>query len=140
VSVKVANFGNNRQATVKPRRSFDLSKSQYVRYARVVVRLAAPRGRTVSKAASNEAELASTSLTRAANRIYPKEFNHMNLSATALGIDIAKLKFDVCLIKENGKTKHKVFSNNRHGFEQLAVWLDSHQTGDLHICLEATGS
>jgi len=64
----------------------------------------------------------------------------MNLPATALGIDIAKSKFDVCFIKENGKTKHKVFFNTRHGFEQFAVWLDSHQAGNLHICLEATGS
>ncbi len=64
----------------------------------------------------------------------------MNLSVTALGIDIAKLKFDVCLIKENGRTKHKVFQNTRHGFEQLAAWLNSHQASDLHTCLEATGT
>ena len=64
----------------------------------------------------------------------------MNLSAAALGVDIAKLKFDVCLIKENGKAKHKVFTNTTHGFEQLVVWLNSHQAGSLHVCLEATGS
>jgi transposase len=66
----------------------------------------------------------------------------MNLSAatTALGIDIAKTKFDVCLIKQNGRAKHKVFANTRHGFEQLIGWLDSHQVTHLHACLEATGS
>ena len=66
----------------------------------------------------------------------------MNLPAatTALGIDIAKLKFDVCLIKENGRAKHKVFQNNQHGFEQLVRWLDSHHATDLHACLEATGT
>ena len=65
----------------------------------------------------------------------------MNLSTTvALGIDIAKLKFDVCLLKENGKAKHKVFANTRHGFEQLIRWLDSHQVSNLHACLEATGT
>jgi transposase len=64
----------------------------------------------------------------------------MSPSVVALGIDIAKLKFDVCLIKENGKTKHKVFANTKHGFEQLVAWLWSHQVGSLHICLEATGS
>ena len=64
----------------------------------------------------------------------------MNLSTSALGIDIAKLKFDVCLIKPNGKVKHKVFVNTRHGFEQLIAWLASHQISDLHTCLEATGS
>jgi transposase len=64
----------------------------------------------------------------------------MNLSVAVLGVDIAKLKFDVCLIKENGKAKHKVFTNTTHGFEQLVVWLNSHQAGSLHVCLEATGS
>jgi len=64
----------------------------------------------------------------------------MNLSVAVLGVDIAKLKFDVCLIKENGKVKHKVFANTRHGFEQLVVWLNAHQAGSLHACLEATGS
>ena len=63
----------------------------------------------------------------------------MNLSVAVLGVDIAKLKFDVCLIKENGKAKHKVF-NTTHGFEQLVVWLSSHGVGSLHVCLEATGS
>ena len=65
----------------------------------------------------------------------------MNSSTTAaLGIDIAKLKFDVCLVKPNGKAKHKIFANTRHGFEQLAAWLSAHQVADLHACLEATGS
>ena len=64
----------------------------------------------------------------------------MNLSVAALGVDIAKLKFDVCLIKETGKAKHKVFTNTKHGFEQLVIWLNSHQAGSLHVCLEATGS
>ncbi len=32
----------------------------------------------------------------------------MNLPAVALGVDIAKLKFDACLVKENQKVKHKV--------------------------------
>ena len=62
------------------------------------------------------------------------------IAAAALGIDIAKLKFDVCLIKPNGKAKHKVFVNTRHGFEQLIRWLDSHQVTNLHACLEATGT
>jgi len=61
-------------------------------------------------------------------------------TTTALGIDIAKAKFDVCLIRSSGKAKHKVFANNRHGFEQLIRWLDSHQVSQLHACLEATGT
>ena len=61
-------------------------------------------------------------------------------TTAALGIDIAKLKFDVCLIKENGRAKHKVFQNNQHGFEQLARWLNSHQVSECRACLEATGT
>ena len=64
----------------------------------------------------------------------------MNLSAVVLGVDIAKLKFDVCLVKENQQVKHKVFVNTKHGFDQLVAWLASHQVGSLHVCLEATGS
>ncbi len=64
----------------------------------------------------------------------------MNSSVTALGIDIAKLKFDVCLINPNGKLKHKVFLNTASGFEQLIRWLDSQKIGELHACLEATGT
>ncbi len=64
----------------------------------------------------------------------------MDLPAATLGIDIAKMKFDVCLIKPNGKAKHKVFQNTRHGFEQLACWLASHQVPDSRACLEATGT
>lgn len=64
----------------------------------------------------------------------------MNSSVAVLGVDIAKLKFDVCLIKENGKTKHQVFANTRHGVEQLICWLNSHHIENLRVCLEVTGS
>jgi len=62
------------------------------------------------------------------------------MSLITLGLEIAKLKFDVCLIKENGKTKHKVFANTSHGFEQLVTWLASHRVDSLQLCLEATGT
>lgn len=62
------------------------------------------------------------------------------MSLMTIGIDIAKSKFDVCLIKENGSAKHKVFANTENGFEQLIRWLGSHQVRHLHACLEATGS
>lgn len=40
-----------------------------------------------------------------------------------LGIDIAKLKFNVCLINSSGKLRHKVWPNTMTGFEQLLEWL-----------------
>ena len=62
------------------------------------------------------------------------------MTAPALGIDIAKLKFNVCLINQNGKLKHKVFPNNPPGFEQLLAWLTKHGVERVHACLEATGT
>ncbi len=57
-----------------------------------------------------------------------------------LGIDIAKLKFNVCLISSSGKLRHKVFPNNAAGFEQLKHWLTRQGVEQVHACLEATGT
>lgn len=62
------------------------------------------------------------------------------MTAPALGIDIAKLKFNVCLININGKLKHKVFPNSAPGFEQLREWLSKQGVKRVHACLEATGT
>jgi transposase len=57
-----------------------------------------------------------------------------------LGIDIAKLKFNVCLIQHSGKLKHKLFANTASGFEQLRDWLSKQSVERVHACLEATGT
>jgi transposase len=57
-----------------------------------------------------------------------------------LGIDVAKLKFNVCLIREDNRLKHRVFTNNRAGFSQLSDWLKKNHVAQVHACLEATGS
>lgn len=62
------------------------------------------------------------------------------MTLPALGIDIAKLKFNVCLIHESGKLKHKVFPNSEAGFEQLKGWLSKQGVERVHACLEATGT
>lgn len=62
------------------------------------------------------------------------------MTIPALGIDIAKLKFNVCLINLNGKLKHKVFANTDAGFHQLAQWIAKQQVERVHACLEATGT
>ena len=51
-----------------------------------------------------------------------------------LGIDIARLKFNVCLLNLNGKLKHKVFPNTEAGFQQLSAWLSKHKTKRVHAC------
>jgi transposase len=57
-----------------------------------------------------------------------------------LGIDVSKLKFNVCLISTSGKLKHKVFPNTSAGFKQLCEWLSGQGIEHLHACLEATGT
>jgi transposase len=62
------------------------------------------------------------------------------MTQPVLGIDIAKLKFNVCLINQSSKFKHKLFSNTSTGFEQLRQWLSKHRVERVHACLEATGT
>jgi transposase len=57
-----------------------------------------------------------------------------------LGIDIAKVKFNACLLQLTGKLKHKVFPNNAAGFAQLQEWLEKQEAQLVHACLEATGT
>lgn len=62
------------------------------------------------------------------------------MSFSIIGIDISKLKFDLCLLRENGKLKHKVFANSAAGFAQLSAWLTKQRVQSVHVCMEATGT
>ena len=57
-----------------------------------------------------------------------------------LGIDVSKLKFNVCLIREDGRLRHRVFANTASGFAQLCQWLRKNRVAEVHACLEATGT
>lgn len=61
------------------------------------------------------------------------------MSASVLGIDIAKQKFDAALLV-GGKTKHKTCKNSAEGFEMLRLWLEKQGAQEVHACLEATGN
>lgn len=56
-----------------------------------------------------------------------------------LGIDIAKLSFDVALLIEK-KYYCKKFSNDQNGFNKLGIWLQSKEITLAHACMEATGN
>lgn len=56
-----------------------------------------------------------------------------------IGIDVAKLKFDVCLRLSKGKYRDKAFRNTRSGFAELVHWLHKHAAVQAHVCMEATG-
>lgn len=62
------------------------------------------------------------------------------MTFSIIGIDISKLKFDLCLLRENGKLKHKVFPNTAAGLLQLSAWLTQQKVERAHACLEATGT
>jgi transposase len=57
-----------------------------------------------------------------------------------LGIDISKLKFNICLIDARGKLRHRLFPNTETGFSQLKEWLSKQGVESVHACLEATGT
>lgn len=56
-----------------------------------------------------------------------------------LGIDVAKAKFDVCLLV-HGQSRQNTFANTPEGFAQLQSWLSASGTGLLQAGIEATGS
>ena len=55
-----------------------------------------------------------------------------------LGIDVSKDTLDVILLVDH-HSSHKVFSNDQKGYQHIEQWLISHQAGQVHACLEATG-
>jgi len=56
-----------------------------------------------------------------------------------VGIDIAKKKFDLALLRE-GKIRNKVFENTPKGHKSLVKWLtrQSCNPESTHVCMEAT--
>jgi transposase len=57
-----------------------------------------------------------------------------------LVLDVAKLKFNACIIRAGGKFRHKVFLNTPEGFSQLSDWLKKQGAERVHACMEATGA
>ena len=60
------------------------------------------------------------------------------MTQPALGIDIAKETFDVCMTIE-GKNRQVQFENNAAGFKRLVHWISKYTPVKVHACLEATG-
>ena len=56
-----------------------------------------------------------------------------------VGVDISKLKFDVVLINQMGKSKQNAFTNDQKGFDKFKPWLESFDALSAHVCMEATG-
>lgn len=56
-----------------------------------------------------------------------------------IGIDIAKKKFDVCVLLPNSKALTRIFSNDAKGFADLLEWLNQKKAGLCRVAMEATG-
>lgn len=54
-----------------------------------------------------------------------------------IGIDVSKLKFDVCILKADGTRSNAEFDNKKSGFAKLYKCLKNES--DKHFALEATG-
>ena len=62
------------------------------------------------------------------------------MTASPPGLDVAKLKVNACLVRQGGKSRHKVFPNNPDGFSRLSDWLSKQGATQVHACMEATGT
>jgi transposase len=62
------------------------------------------------------------------------------MKLSPLGIDVSKSKFDVALLLDTGKLRHKVFPNTDAGYHQLSDWLSKHHIERAHACMESTGT
>ena len=61
---------------------------------------------------------------------------------SVLGIDVAKAKVDICFqrVQPTEKPKHQRYDNTALGHQHLLAWLATQAVGQLHVCLEATGT
>jgi len=56
-----------------------------------------------------------------------------------IGIDVSKLKIDVCCLL-NGKKQSKLFKNDESGFNELFKWVKTLKAAEKPVfCMEATG-
>jgi transposase len=63
----------------------------------------------------------------------------MEPAMIALGIDIAKRKFDCALLLQGERFRTKVFNNDGPGIEACVQWVARLAASPVHACLEATG-
>ena len=61
---------------------------------------------------------------------------------SVLGIDVAKAKVDTWFqrVTPSQKPTHQRYDNTPAGHQRLLAWLASQAGGQLHVCLEATGT
>ena len=56
------------------------------------------------------------------------------------GLDVARLKFNACLPREDGELRHRVFPHTPAGFARLIERPGRQRVTRAHACLEATGT
>ncbi len=53
-----------------------------------------------------------------------------------IGIDTAKEKLDVDVLRPDGRHRTKKFANTTKGHDELVSWLKGHKIDHAHICIE----
>ena len=56
-----------------------------------------------------------------------------------LGLDVARLTVEACLLQEPEPSALRTFPNTSSGFGELQDWLTAQGLSQVHACLEATG-
>jgi transposase len=64
----------------------------------------------------------------------------IQMADNVLGIDVSKRKFDVAMRRVDGTGRSRAFANSEAGFGQLGEWLAKLGAGQVHACLESTGT
>lgn len=57
-----------------------------------------------------------------------------------IGIDVAKAKLDVDILRPDGRHRCKKFDNTLSGHEALVRWLRGHDVNRAHVCMESTST
>lgn len=57
-----------------------------------------------------------------------------------IGIDVAKAKLNVDMLRPDGHHRSKKFANTSRGHDELVSWFREHQVIHAHVCMEATGT
>ena len=64
----------------------------------------------------------------------------MDQPTNYLGLDVSKLKVDVCVLLPNGDKTRRKISNSHAGCVELLQWLRCFDLSQIHACLEPTGN
>ena len=97
-----------------------------------------PKGDAACKVGNPPEHVPNVSFNRNLNSTQRMNEIKPNPDLPAVGVDIAKAKFDACLWR--ARPLLKTFDNTPEGCTALLAWLAQHGVTQAHVCLEATST